>query len=67
MLVFPKDEDRKQIVDRVLNAKREGKLQDDVWVTPGLPMLVFVTTGLIVALLFGDIIWNILHLILVTP
>lgn len=67
LLVFPKDEDRKQIVDRVLSAKREGKLQDDVWATPGLPMLVFITAGLILALLFGDIIWNILHLILVTP
>ena len=67
LLVFPKDEDRKQIVDRVLNAKREGKLQDDVWITPGLPMLVFITAGLIVALLFGDIIWSILRLILVAP
>lgn len=67
LLVFPKDEDRKQIVDRVLNAKREGKLQDDVWITPGLPMLVFITAGLIVALLFGDIIWSILRLVLVTP
>lgn len=66
LLVFPKDEDREQIVDRVLNAKREGKLQGDVWVTPGLPMLIFITSGLVVALLFGDIIWSILHLILVT-
>jgi len=67
LLIFPKDADRKQIVDRVLNAKREGKLQDDVWITPGLPMLVFITAGLIVALLFGDIIWSVLRLILVTP
>jgi len=66
LLVFPKDEDREQIVDRVLNANREGKLQDDVWITPGLPMLIFITAGLVVALLFGDIIWNILRLIL-TP
>jgi prepilin signal peptidase PulO-like enzyme (type II secretory pathway) len=28
-----------------------------VWATPGLPMLIFVTLGLIVALFFGDIVW----------
>ena len=67
LIVFPKDEERQQIVERVLNAKREGELQDDVWITPGLPMLVFITAGLIVALLFGDIIWNILRLVLGAP
>jgi preflagellin peptidase FlaK len=67
LLVFPKDEDRQLIVDRVLNAKREGQLQDDVWITPGLPMLIFITVGLVIALIFGDIIWSILRLIMVTP
>ena len=67
LLVFPKDEDRQPIVDRLLNAKREGGLQNDVWITPGLPMLVFITGGLIVALLFGDLIWSTLRLILMAP
>jgi preflagellin peptidase FlaK len=57
LLVVPKDEGREEIVGRLQKAKREGKLQNGVWATPGLPMLIFVTIGLIVALFYGDIIW----------
>ena len=57
LLVVPKDEDRKEIVARLQKAKREGRLQNGVWTTPGLPMLIFVTIGLIVALVYGDIVW----------
>jgi len=60
LIVMPKDEGKEEIVERVLEAFREGKLQSDVWVTPGLPMLVFITAGLILALVFGDVIWIIL-------
>jgi prepilin signal peptidase PulO-like enzyme (type II secretory pathway) len=35
-----------------------------VWATPGLPMLIFITLGLIVALLFGDIVWLLVRFIL---
>lgn len=59
LLIFPKDEEREGIVERILKAASEGKLEEEVWVTPGLPMLIFVTAGLIVALTFGDIIWAI--------
>ena len=34
-----------------------GKISDGVWATPGLPMLIFVTVGLIIALSLGDIVW----------
>lgn len=57
LFVVPKDEDRKEIVARLQKAKREGRLQNGVWATPGLPMLIFVTIGLIVALVYGDIVW----------
>lgn len=60
LIVMPKDEEREEIVKRILEASCEGKLQSDVWVSPGLPMLVFITAGLILALVFGDIIWIIL-------
>jgi len=59
LLVFPKDEEREGIVARILKAVDEGKLEDGVWATPGLPMLIFITAGLIVALTFGDIVWAI--------
>jgi len=65
LLVFPKDETQETIVARILSAVRAGKLQDAVWVTPGLPLLIFITAGLIIALLFGDIIWLLLRFILV--
>lgn len=65
LLTFPKDENREAIVARILSSGREGKLQNGVWVTPGLPLLIFITAGLIVALVFGDIIWMLLRFILI--
>ena len=57
LVVVPKDEGRDEIVGRLSKAVDSGKIDDNVWATPGLPMLIFVTVGLIVALLFGDVIW----------
>jgi preflagellin peptidase FlaK len=57
LLVVPKDEGRNEIVERLSNAVKNGKIDDSVWATPGLPMLIFITIGLILALLFGDIVW----------
>jgi len=64
LLVMPKDEESGEIVERILNAARQGKIPNEVWVTPGLPLLVFVTVGLIVALSLGDIVWILLRLAL---
>jgi preflagellin peptidase FlaK len=64
LLVFPKDEEREGIIERLLKAKDEGKLENEVWATPGLPMLIFITAGLIVALAYGDIVWILLSFIL---
>lgn len=57
LVVLPKDEDRKAIVERLAEAAKKGVIRDKVWATPGLPMLIFITAGLIIALLFGDIVW----------
>lgn len=57
LLIVPKDEGRDQIVERLSKAAEEGKIDEKVWATPGLPMLIFVTVGLILALTLGDIVW----------
>jgi preflagellin peptidase FlaK len=64
LLTFPKDETRESIVARIMSASREGKIQDGVWATPGLPLLIFITAGLILALVVGDLVWIILRLLL---
>jgi preflagellin peptidase FlaK len=64
LLILPKDEKTEEIVERVLKASKEGKITGEVWVTPGLPLLVFITMGLVVALVFGNIVWMFLRLVL---
>lgn len=57
LLLVPDDEKRAEIIERILKAVEEGKTSTDVWATPGLPMLIFITVGFIFALVFGDVIW----------
>jgi preflagellin peptidase FlaK len=57
LVLIPKDDERNAIVERLVKAVETGKIQDIVWATPGLPMLIFITAGLIIALFFGDIVW----------
>ncbi len=64
LLVFPKDEEREDIVARLLKAADEEELENEVLATPGLPLLIFITAGLIVGLAYGDIVWAILSSIL---
>jgi len=64
LVVVPRDEHRDEIVERLSNAVDTGKIDAYVWATPGLPMLIFVTIGFIVALLFGDIVWLLVSFVL---
>lgn len=64
LLVLPKDEGREAVVERLQKAVDEGDIKDKIWASPGLPMLIFITAGLIVALAFGDIIWMLVRLLL---
>ena len=57
LMVLPKDEGRDEVVARLSKAADSGKIGGKVWATPGLPMLIFVTVGLILALTLGDIVW----------
>jgi preflagellin peptidase FlaK len=64
LVAVPRDEGRDEIVARLSKAVDAGKIDADVWATPGLPMLIFLTVGLIIALLFGDIVWMLVSFIL---
>jgi preflagellin peptidase FlaK len=64
LVLLPKDEGREEIVERLDKAVSSGTIKDKVWATPGLPMLIFVTAGLVVALAFGDVIWTCIYLFL---
>ncbi len=64
LLVVPKDESREQIVKRISDAVQDRKILNEVWATPGLPMLIFITAGLIIGLVFGDLVWILMFLAL---
>ncbi len=57
LVIVPKDEGRDEILERLSKASQAGKIGSRIWATPGLPMLVFVTIGLILALTVGDLVW----------
>jgi preflagellin peptidase FlaK len=64
LIVIPREEGRDKIVERLNNAVEAGKINKYVWATPGLPMLIFVTLGLVVALFFGDMVWLLVRFVL---
>ena len=64
LVLVPHDEGREKIVERLSKAAQEGKIDGYVWATPGLPMLIFVTLGLVVALLLGDFVWLLVRFVL---
>ncbi len=64
LLVFPNDEEREEIITRLIKNIEKKKLDLGVWVTPGLPLLIFITLGTIIALIYGDIVWILLSSII---
>jgi preflagellin peptidase FlaK len=64
LVVVPRDEGRDEIVKRLSKAADAGKIDSHVLATPGLPMLIFVTVGLVLALVFGDIVWLLIRFLL---
>ncbi len=64
LLLFPKDESRDATVERLERAVEAGRIPNAVWATPGLPMLIFITIGLLTAILIGDVVWICISLVL---
>ncbi len=64
LVVVPKEDGRDGIVQRLAKAVETRQIDGYVWATPGLPMLIFVTLGMIVALFFGDLVWLLVQAVL---
>jgi preflagellin peptidase FlaK len=64
LIVFPQDEGRDQILERLSKAAQDGKIDPKIWASPGLPMLIFVTVGVVISLVLGDVIWVVVSHIL---
>lgn len=64
LVVLPRDEGRSAVVERLDQAVKTGKIKDSVWATPGLPFLIFITAGFVLALFAGDIVWIVIRLAL---
>jgi preflagellin peptidase FlaK len=54
-LVASAAEEREKLVNGLENYKEQGVFSDGVWVTPGLPHLVFLTASLMVTVVVGDL------------
>ena len=63
LVIMPRDEGREEIVERLSQAAASGKIDSNVLASPGLPMLIFVTIGLIISLFFGDLVWLLIRLL----
>jgi preflagellin peptidase FlaK len=55
---FDAEIDRDQLVSKFLESFSKLGFQGDVWVTPGLPMLLFILIGLVITLIFGDVVFS---------
>lgn len=51
------DSDRPKELGEIKALADSGLLHGTVWVSPGLPFLLFITLGLALSLLLGDIVW----------
>ena len=55
-LVSNAETDRDHLISGLQNYKNQGLFSNGVWVTPGLPHLVFMTASLVVTVFIGDLL-----------
>jgi preflagellin peptidase FlaK len=53
-----------QVINELKNASEKDLINDDVWVTPGLPFMIPITLGFFVAAFYGDLITELTKYIL---
>lgn len=56
-LMTDAESDREQLVTQFVTSLERVGHPERVWVTPGLPMLLFILCGVLVTLIFGDLIF----------
>jgi len=52
--------ERRDLLEKLRPYVEKSVIPSEIWATPGLPMLVFVTMGFILAFVVGDLIFSIL-------
>jgi preflagellin peptidase FlaK len=57
-LYLSMETDREQVVSELADSLTKLGFEGNVWVTPGIPMLLFILIGLILTLAFGDIVFS---------
>jgi len=57
------DVDREQVLSEFSESMKKVGSPNTVWVTPGLPLLVFMLFGLVIGLTVGDLLFAGLHLL----
>lgn len=63
-MVFNGNEMDDKICEDLLRLKKEGKINDYVWVTPKLPFLIPITLGFLIAVFCGDILMQVISAII---
>jgi preflagellin peptidase FlaK len=53
-----------EVIIELKNASEKGLIKDDVWVTPGLPFMIPITLGFFVAVIYGNLIFELTKYIL---
>lgn len=48
-----------KVIKHLEELVREGKIEDRVWVTPGLPFMLSITAGFFAGIIYGDILFAI--------
>jgi preflagellin peptidase FlaK len=62
-LFFSAETDRNRMVSAFIESLEKVGSPSNVWVSPGLPMLLFIFIGLIITLVLGDLVFSVFFLL----
>ena len=64
LVVFVRLREEEELFRRAVKAVEEGTIRDYIWVSPGLPLVFFITVGYLLALAIGDLLFYLVFTIL---